>query len=129
MYLLDPVRNKKIKKTPEEVVRQKMIQYLNQVKGVPFQNMAVEYSFKIGPNVHRADIVVFSFNKESKDILFLVECKRPSQGINTSIEPQINKYLSQLNPEYLIVTNGDEAQYFQKTPNSYDIINDIPPFS
>ena len=34
-YFLDPVRKKLILKTPEEVIRQKMIQYIMKILGVP----------------------------------------------------------------------------------------------
>lgn len=44
-YFLDPVRKKLILKTPEEVIRQKMIQYIMKILGVPDKLIQVESCF------------------------------------------------------------------------------------
>lgn len=59
-YFLDPVRKKLILKTPEEVIRQKMIQYIMKILGVPDKLIQVEMLLsKYGADSQkRADIIV-----------------------------------------------------------------------
>ena len=68
-YFLDPVREKMILKTPEEVIRQEMIQFLLNVIHVPSNMLQVEMLLaKYGvDSIRRADLVIERYIK-SKDV-------------------------------------------------------------
>src|SRR5580700_10164014 len=57
------VRNKEIKLTPEEVVRQLYVLVLNQDFGYSTERMELEYAVSFGREKKRADIVVFDKDK------------------------------------------------------------------
>ena len=77
-YFLDPVREKLILKTPEEVIRQEIIQFLLKVIHVPSNMLQVEMLLsKYGvDSIRRADLVIERYTK-SKDVispLAIIEC-------------------------------------------------------
>lgn len=69
-YFLDPVREKMILKTPEEVIRQEMIQFLLKVIHVPSNMLQVEMLLsKYGvDSIRRADLIIERYTK-SKDVI------------------------------------------------------------
>lgn len=102
--MYDPLRKKEVADTPEEGVRQKMILWLNQKKGISLNHMMSEYSFHYNGLLYRADIVVF--NRELKPEM-LVECKAPSVKIDNTVIEQGIRYNRVLKVKYLIFTNGE----------------------
>ncbi len=70
------VRNKEIKLTPEEAVRQLYILMLRDDYGYPTDRMQVEYPVNFGREVKRADIVIFD-KQMTTAVYILVELKKP----------------------------------------------------
>ena len=56
--IFDPVRRKRVALTPEEEVRQQLIQMLSCVKNYPISLMTCEYSLLLNGNKYRGDLVV-----------------------------------------------------------------------
>ncbi len=115
--IFDPLRKKYVARTPEEVVRQKTIIWLNQKKGYSLNLMMSEYSFRYNGLSFRADIVVF--NREMKPEI-LVECKAPGVVINSAIIDQGIRYNKVLNVKYIIFTNGTSVYCFEKKGDTSD---------
>lgn len=67
-YVKCLVRDKDIKLTPEEVVRQLYLMLLNEKYDYPFERMELEYAVSFGREKKRADIVVFD-KKDTKGYL------------------------------------------------------------
>lgn len=101
--LYDPLRRKDVARTPEEEVRQGLIQWLNKAKGVSLNWMMSEYGFKCGPMAYRADLVIF--DKHLNPVL-LAECKAPTVPIDRSVIEQGLRYNQQLRVKYMLFTNG-----------------------
>ena len=59
-YIFDPIRKKFVHLTPEEWVRQHVVQFLIQTKGYPTSLINVEKEIKIYDTKKRYDIVVFN---------------------------------------------------------------------
>ena len=70
------VRQKPIRLTPEEVVRQLYLLKLMREYQYPLGRIAVEYEVAFGREKKRADIVVFDRERPS-DVYILVELKNP----------------------------------------------------
>lgn len=109
-YYLDPIRQKLILKTPEETVRQSIIQYLLINKKVPKDMIQVEMllsKYQIKSN-RRADIIVERLLESKKEIstLAVIECKSPDIFIGDNALDQVSDYAAKLNAEYVWVTNG-----------------------
>ena len=126
--VFDPVRKKRVALTPEEDVRQQLINLLTNKLGYPVNLMSCEYSITIAGLKYRGDIVLF--DKELKP-LFMVECKAPSVKITRDTFEQILRYNMALNVKYLLLTNGETTYFatFDKTINDYKYLSDIPPYN
>jgi len=101
--IFDGIRRKYVALTPEEWVRQHLINYLVIEKKFPNGLLAVEYPLIINKVKHRADVV--AFNSKGKPIL-VVECKAPEVNINNDVILQISRYNILLKAPFLIVSNG-----------------------
>lgn len=125
--IFDPVRNKYVKLTPEEWVRQHIIHYLLGHKAVPIGLTAVEKQFTYNKIRQRADIVVF--NKLAKPSL-IVECKAPSVQITQETFEQIARYNIPLRVDYLMVSNGIDHFYCKMDYEnwSYQFLHDLPDY-
>lgn len=109
-YFLDPVREKMILKTPEEVIRQEMIQFLLKVIHVPSNMLQVEMLLsKYGvDSIRRADLIIERYTK-SKDVispLAIIECKAPEIMLGDAEIQQVCDYADCLGADYIAVTNG-----------------------
>ena len=93
----DPVRRKWLVLTPEEHVRQYLLQYLIQVKEYPASLIAVEKKVNVNGLEQRYDMVVF--NREHKPWM-LVECKAPEVPVTEAVLHQLLRYHSNLQCRY-----------------------------
>jgi predicted type IV restriction endonuclease len=103
MAIFDEIRKKFVVLTPEEWVRQHVVQYLLLEKKYPKSLINVEKLVKVNGLNKRYDIVVFQPNGE---IFLLIECKAPEVPISQQTFDQIARYNLQLNAQFLMVTNG-----------------------
>lgn len=101
--VFDPVRRKWLALTPEEWVRQHVINYLLVDLACPISILGVEIPLQLNGLAKRADIVVFG--NEGKPVA-LIECKAPGVKIGTSTFEQAARYNSVFKVPYLMVTNG-----------------------
>jgi len=103
IQIFDEVRKGYFKLTPEEWVRQHVINYLVFHKNYPIGLMQVEKLIKYNKLNTRADLIV---NDRDLNPVILVECKSPSVKIGKDAFDQIAKYNFSLKAKYLFVTNG-----------------------
>ncbi len=126
--IFDEIRKKFIILTPEEWVRQHVIQYLILEKNYPKSYINVEKLIKVNDLHKRYDIVVFQPNGT---LFLLVECKAPEVKINQETFDQIARYNLKLKAQYLMVTNGLN-HYFCKMDfekEAYVFLTELPNFS
>ena len=125
--IFDEIRKKFIIVTPEEWVRQHVVQFLLQDKKYPKSHINVEKLLKINNLNKRYDVVVY---KPDGNITILIECKSPGVKISQSTFDQIARYNMTLKAEYLMVTNGLN-HYFCKMDyqnEKYDFLTDLPEY-
>ncbi len=103
LLIFDSARKKYVRLTPEEWVRQNMVQYLHQVKAYPLSLICIEHALQVNRLEKRADILVY--NSKTKPAL-LVECKASSVKVSQEVFEQAARYNLALQVEYLVVTNG-----------------------
>lgn len=101
--VFDPVRRTWVALTPEEWVRQHVINHLAHDLGCPLSLMAVEKQLRVNRLVRRADIVVH--DRMGRPVL-LVECKAPAVKIDLAAFEQAARYNSVFKVPFLLVTNG-----------------------
>ena len=126
--LYDPIRCFLLAATPEELVRQKTIKFLQNNLGVPVSQIFVEESMahtKKGAR-GRADIVVYR-DTNCTDVLMIIECKAPHINIlGDEVFKQASGYREILNAEYIMLVNGIEAIIYYYNDGAYHEVKDIP---
>ncbi|MEN9685549.1 MAG: hypothetical protein RLZZ28_1335 [Bacteroidota bacterium] len=123
-WIFDGIRKKWVRLTPEEWVRQNMIQYLIQVKKYPASLMAVEKEIRLGELKKRIDILVY---KESKPWM-IIECKETTVALSEAVIRQILAYHITLDTPYLLITNGESNFAFQIEDGKISMIPTLPEF-
>ena len=101
--IFDEIRKKFIILTPEEWVRQHVVQFLLDEKKYPKSLINVEKVLKVNGLRKRYDVVVFN---PDGSIFILIECKAPEIKIAQITFDQIARYNMTMKANYLMVTNG-----------------------
>jgi len=127
--ILDPLRKKYVKLTPEEWVRQNFVQYLIHEGKYPKGLIGIEMMFNFNTMKKRVDILVH--DRKGKPVM-IVECKSPDIDISDFYEDkvydQIGEYNFGFKVPYAIVTNGmvNYAFRFSAEKKQYEHILEIP---
>jgi type I restriction enzyme M protein len=122
-YVICLVRNKDIKLTPEELIRQLYLQSLIDDYGYPVTRMELEYAVSFGREKKRADIVIF--DKDNTNAPFIiVELKKPKLKDG---KEQLKSYCNGTGAPIGVWTNGDSISYYhRKDPNYFEDLPAIP---
>ena len=120
--IFDEIRKKFIILTPEEWVRQHVVQFLLEEKKYPKSLINVEKVLKINGLRKRYDVVVFN---SDGSIFILIECKAPEIKITQATFDQIARYNMTMNAQFLMVTNGLNHYFcqmdYEKIFNNYNV--------
>lgn len=123
-YLTCRIRNKEIKLTPEEVVRQLYLMILMDDYGYPAERIQLEYGVTFGrDDSKRADIVVF--DKDNPNAAYIiVELKKPKLKDG---KEQLKSYCNATGAPIGVWTNGDSISFYhRKDPNYFEDIPALP---
>jgi len=126
--IFDEIRKKFVVLTPEEWVRQHVVQFLLLEKHYPKSWINVEKELKLHQTTKRYDVVVY---KPDGSIFLVVECKAPSVAIKQATFDQIARYNLSLQATYLMVTNGLNHYYCQLDyeAEKYHFLNELPDYT
>jgi len=125
--VFDPVRKKWVVLTPEEHVRQYLLQYMIQGMGYPQALIAVEKRIISGQLKRRFDIIVY--NREHRPWM-LVECKEPEVPVTDDTLFQLLAYQRTASCRYWTLSNGH--QHFcadASDPSKIKWLEDLPPYN
>jgi hypothetical protein len=124
--IFDPCRKKWVVLTPEEWVRQNLLQYLIQVCKYPIELIAIEKTIQLGTLNKRFDILVY----RGTIPWMIIECKEANTPLNEKTILQLLQYQQVLDATYLIASNGPTTigaeiklgnlHILQQFPNYYD---------
>lgn len=106
VQVYDPLRKRWVLLTPEEHVRQLLIQYLSGIAGYPPAFMAAEKQVRLRHLNRRFDLLVF--NRQHQPWM-LAECKEPGVPLTDAALHQLLAYHSQIPCRYWLLTNGLET--------------------
>lgn len=122
-YTICLVRQKAIKLTPEEVVRQLYLRVLIDRLHYPVSRIQVEYGVNFGREVKRADIVVMDKDRPNT-VYMIVEVKKPKLKDG---KDQLRSYCNATGAPIAVWTNGEQISYYQrKDPNYFEDIPGLP---
>jgi hypothetical protein len=125
-YVFDEIRKKWILLTPEEWVRQHLINHLVTQKIVPASLISVEKEINLNNTRKRYDAVVY--NKTMNPVL-LIECKAPDVPITETTLEQTLRYNLILGVNYLLMTNGLKQFVIQVENGKAKLISDLPNYN
>lgn len=123
-WIFDEIRKQWTKLTPEEWVRQNMLQYLVQVKKYPPSLIAVEKEIALGELKKRFDILVY---KDSKPWM-IIECKEMNVALNESVLRQVLNYNISIHADFIVITNGTDNYGFSLLNGIAEQISELPDF-
>jgi len=117
------IRNKEVKATPEELVRQLYLYRLLHGYGYSSDRIQVEYAVNFGREIKRADIVVMDkINPTAAYII--IEVKKPKLKDG---KEQLKSYTNATGAPIAVWTNGEQIScYNRKDPNYFEQLSDIP---
>ena len=123
--ILDPLRRKYVRLTPEEWVRQNFVQYLITEGKYPAGLIGIEVMFSLNKLKRRVDILVH--NRSGQPVM-IVECKSPDIKIDDKVFDQIVNYNMSFKVPYIVVTNGIDhyACKIDHLENKYEFLLVIP---
>ena len=131
---LDPYRKRLIQITPEETVRQKVLNFYETKLNVPRDMILVEASMTYYTQavVDRADIIIHEpVDAYLMKPLAVIECKNESIALTDKVVDQAIKYCDYIGAIYIIVTNGIEiiiAKYNEEK-NQYEWLDKLLTYS
>lgn len=108
--IFDPVRKKWLVIQPEELVRQALLLYLIENKGISLQRLALEKAIQLHNQIRRFDMVYYDRHGHP---LVLVECKSPSTSLTNQVLEQAVWYNYEIKAPYLLLSNGHESMWYQ----------------
>jgi type I site-specific restriction endonuclease len=102
-YIFDVVRKKWLVLTPEEWVRQHVLNYLIVEKKYSASSIAIEKELNLNGLKKRYDIVVYS-----KDLTphLIIECKAPYISLDQAVVEQALRYNLIVKATLVMITNG-----------------------
>ncbi|MEO5584277.1 MAG: type I restriction enzyme HsdR N-terminal domain-containing protein [Flavobacteriales bacterium] len=133
--VFDPVRRLWVALTPEEWVRQHVLNYLIHELGCPVSLIAVEQKLVMNKLTKRADVVVH--DRQGRAVL-LVECKAPEVKVDQSTFEQVARYNTVFKVPYLLVSNGlvhyccrvvresEKIEFLTKVPAYEELCASVP---
>lgn len=101
--IFDPVRKRYVALTPEEWVRQHLVNFLVHHRGVPAGLMQVEASLRLNGLSQRADVVVFDRQVQP---LLVAECKAPGVALSEGVLRQAYRYNMRFCAAHILISNG-----------------------
>lgn len=126
-FIFDETRKKYLVLTPEEWVRQHVVQFIIREKGYPKSLIKLEGGLKLNSLQKRTDVVVYNTAGEK---ILLIECKAPSVKITQNVFDQIARYNIVHKVPLLFVSNGLEhfCCEIDFRAKNYKFIEHLPSF-
>ena len=110
LFVFDGIRKKWLALSPEEWVRQHVINYLIEVKKYPASLISLEKEIELNNTKRRCDIVVYT--KELKPFI-VIECKSSDIELSQAVLDQVLRYNLVLSVPYIMITNGLSDAVYQ----------------
>ena len=123
-WIFDELRKTWVRLSPEEWVRQNILQYLVKVKKYPASLIAVEKEVKLGYLKKRFDILVY---RDAKPWM-IIECKEGKVDLTDSVLKQVLNYHISLPTEYLVITNGTQTMGFIVAEGAMTMLDALPEY-
>ena len=102
-YIFDFIRKKWLVLTPEEWVRQHLLNYLVSEKKFPVSVISIEKELYLNDLRKRYDVVVYDNQMQPS---LIIECKAPYIALDRSVVSQALHYNLTVKAKFLMISNG-----------------------
>ena len=119
-------RRRFVRLTPEEWVRQQVLESLENECGYPHSLIAVEVPIEVAGLRKRCDAIVYNAAMQP---VMLLEFKADTVPLTQKVLDQAAVYNRQLKVPYLVLSNGAQTVITRVLPNQYEYLNQIPLWS
>ena len=128
LYIFDQIRKKYLILTPEEWVRQNVVQYLITEKNVPQTRISNETSITFNGLSKRCDTIVYDKNFAP---LIIVEYKAPTIPLSQATFDQVAVYNLKLDVKYFLLSNGMQHIFCKvdAAAKRFKFIPEVPDYS
>lgn len=123
-WIFDEMRKQWVRLTPEEWVRQNMLQYLVQVKKYPASLIAIEKEIALGDLKKRFDILIYKASKP----WMIIECKEMNVALNDAVLRQVLNYNISIQADFIVITNGTGNYGFALQNGKAESLSEFPDF-
>ena len=125
VWIFDGIRKKYILLTPEEWVRQHLINYFIYHLKYPKSLISVERGLQYNQLLKRSDITVF--DREGNPWM-IIECKSPEISLDQKSILQVAVYNSNVGARFVSVSNGLKHICYEAKPDVKDVVllNEFP---
>lgn len=123
--IFDSIRKRWVVLTPEEWVRQNIIQFLLTDKQYPAKLFAIEKEIKSGDLKNRCDILIY--DRMTKPWM-IIECKEMRVPLDVKALEQTLRYHSWVQVPFLVITNGTYCYGFEKRGSGFEEIFEFPDY-
>lgn len=129
-FILDVIRRRFVRLTPEEWVRQHLLRYLTRDLGYPAGLLAVEKQLAAAGGPRRADVVAYGRGPGGSRPVLIAECKAPSVAVTQAVFDQVSRYNAVALAPHLVVTNGllHYCWVVDREARRYRFLEAIPPY-
>jgi hypothetical protein len=127
VWIFDGIRKKYVVLTPEEWVRQHLINYFINHLNYPRTLIQVERGLHYNQLQKRSDIIVFD---RSGKPWMIVECKSPEIKLDQKSVEQVAVYNSDVKAKYVSVSNGLRHICYEASSTIKDVVllSDFPEY-
>lgn len=125
--VLDTLRRRRVRLTPEEWVRQHFTHYLIGHKGYPAGLLGNEVTVELNGLKRRCDTVLYGLDRQPQ---MIIEYKAPTVALTQKVFDQVWRYNTVLRVEWLIVSNGLKhvVCHLDKEANTYAFLAEVPDY-
>jgi hypothetical protein len=126
--VLDPLRRRYVRLTPEEWVRQHFTAYLIQQKSYPAGLLGNEVTIALNGMSRRCDTVLYGLDRQPR---MIIEYKAPTVALTQKVFDQVWRYNTVLRVEWLVISNGLQhiVCHLDKTKGTYEFLPQVPEYS
>ena len=121
--IFDPCRCKWVALTPEEWVRQRLIQQFIHQSQIPTSLISVEREIELNGLRKRYDLLVFD---RSGSPWLMAECKSADVPLGATVMEQLLRYHIRIPTSFLVISNGAETRCWQTSASGLVECNDWP---
>lgn len=119
-------RRRFVRMTPEEWVRQQVLESLETRYHYPHSLIAVEVPIEVGKLQKRCDAIVYNLQMQP---LMLLEFKAETVPLTQKVLDQAAVYNRTLHVPYLLLSNGVQSIVAHVLSDRYEYLNQIPLWS